>query len=238
MSIFETLLAILAVLLGALVQGVTGVGAGFVSVPGLALIDPTLIPGPLIFGSLALSMTMAVRGRADLDSEMIPVIAAGIVPGAFVGAWLLSRIPLDRAGLLFGFAILFVVGLSAIGIAPRLTRTTGFAAGAVSAVLGTCAGIGGPVLALLYQDVSGPRLRATLALLYSLASCIMLVILHGFDRFGRAEIVAGAWLMPGFVLGYLVSSRLTPSFDQGRSRIGVLCVSGVAAMVLVIRSLV
>ena len=52
---------------GALMQGVTGLGAGLVAVPMLALVSYSLVPGPIIFASLVLSSLMAFRGRANID---------------------------------------------------------------------------------------------------------------------------------------------------------------------------
>ena len=47
------LLATLAISLGAALQASTGLGAGMVSFPLLALISLDLVPGPLIFASFS-----------------------------------------------------------------------------------------------------------------------------------------------------------------------------------------
>ena len=103
--------------------------------------------------------------------------------------------------------VLVGAALSAAGLVVRVTRASGIVAGAVSGVLGTSGGNGGVVLALLYQRAEGPTLRATLGLLYGLASVLMLGILAAFDRFGSIELVQGALLIPGYVGGLWLSPR-------------------------------
>jgi uncharacterized membrane protein YfcA len=215
---------------------VTGVGAGFLVVPLLALVDLSLVPAPVIFGSMALSLTMAFRGRHQIDFRWVPSIVVGIVPGSVFGAYLLTRVSPAHAGVVFGGLILLAVALSALGLRIPIRRNTGLAAGAVSGVLGSAAGIGGPVLALLYQHEPGERLRATLGLLYASASVLMLLILHTFGRFEAAEAAKGLLLAPGYLIGYALSLRLAGRLGPRSLRPAVLVLSAIAAVALLWRS--
>jgi uncharacterized membrane protein YfcA len=231
------LLAVGAVALGAMVQGVSGVGGGFISVPMLALINMSFLPGPLVFGSLVLSGLMAWRERAYVDSAHITPILLATVPGAVLGAWLLSTIAVDKLGLLFGGVILFAVVLSLLGLQLRLTRVSGSLAGFLAGAMGASTGIGAPVIAVLYQHVSGPALRATLALLYTVASVLIVICLAAFGRFDAAEAGYALLLVPGFLLGYLCSRPLALYFDHGATRYVVLGVSATASLSLIVNSL-
>lgn len=236
MPALDFVLATLAVMAGSVVQAVTGMGSGFVIVPMLALIDLSLVPGPLVFASISLSLTMAVRGKAHVDARRAPAIVAGIVPGSVVGAWLLTRVDAASAGVVFGCVILAAVALSLVGFRLSLRRDAAFAAGALSGVLGAASGIGGPVIALLYQDERGDRLRATLGLLYTCGALVILAVLAFFGRFGPAELADGLLLAPGFVLGYVLSSRIVRHFDRRFVRASVLALSAAAAATLIARS--
>jgi uncharacterized membrane protein YfcA len=103
----------------------------------------------------------------------------------------------------------------------------------VSGVLGTSGGNGGVILALLYQHSPGPTLRATLGLLYALASIVMLGVLASFGRFGLQELELGALMIPGFLL----SSRLASTIDRGYARSVVLAMCTVSALALIVGSL-
>ena len=237
MSPADLIAATLAVIAGSVVQVASGVGGGFIIVPLLAWIDIRLVPAPLVFASLALSGLMALREWHAVDWRHIPTILAGLAPGSLFGAWFLASVPLDDLGLVFGGVILLGIVVTGSGRHIPLNRWTGALTGAYSGAMGTSSGIGAPPLALLYQDQSGDRIRATLAVLYTLASLIILVMLFAFGKFGVREIQSGLLLVPGFVLGYLLASRWTPRVDRGYARTAVLVVSGLAAIALIVRSI-
>jgi uncharacterized membrane protein YfcA len=218
------------------VQVASGVGGGFVIVPLLAWVDMGLVPGPLIFASLSLSTLMAVRGYRHVDWQHIPSTLIGMAPGSIAGAWILTVVPTDRLGVVFGSVILLGILITASGLRVPLTHATAAIAGTLSGIMGTSSGIGAPLLALVYQHESGPALRSTLATLYTGASLLILLVLFGFGKFGLAEAWSGLLLMPGFVAGYWVANHFTARIDQVSSRVTVLIVSGAAAVTLIIRS--
>jgi len=237
MGVTEFSAATLAVVVGSIVQVTSGVGGGFIIVPLLAWVDLGLVPAPLIFASLSLSTIMAFRERGAIDWAHIPATLIGLIPGSLAGAYVLSSVPANSLGVVFGTVILLGILITTAGIEIRPTRVTALISGALGGAMGTTSGIGAPLLALLYQRESGPRVRATLAMLYTGASILILVVLFGFDKFSVAEARSGLLLMPGFLLGYWVANRFTVHLDRGGTRIAVLCVSAAAAIALIVRSL-
>ena len=237
MSLADFVAATLAIALGSLVQAASGVGAGFLMVPMLAFIDLSLVPGPMIFGSLSLSSIMAWRERGAIDNQHLTPMCLGLVPGCALGAWILSIVPGDRLGIVFAIVILLAIALTLAGLDIRLTRLTALAAGGISGTMGASSGIGAPVLAILYQHTSGSSVRSTLALIYTVASLIILVMLAAFGRFGVNGILTGIALMPGFLIGYWIANRFRHRLSQRATRPLVLSVSGAAAIALLIRSL-
>ena len=236
-SLTHFLLATLTVTTGALIQAATGLGAGLIIVPLLAMLSLSLIPGPMIFASLALSTTMAIAGRSQIDTTGFVPLLSGLLLGTALAAATVVQLPLAQLGVLFGVIILLAVGLSLkqprFGFSPSGCLGVGLLSGA----MGTAAGIGAPVLALLYQHHSGPTLRATLALLYCLSSVMMLVLLHWAGRFGTDELVSGVLLVPGFIIGYLISPRLAQLIDKGYARPAVLLIATLSALLLIARSI-
>ena len=237
MGIIEFTAATLAVILGSVVQVASGIGGGFIIVPLLAWVNLSLVPAPMIFASLSLSSLMAFRERGAIDWNHVPITLIGLIPGSVAGAYILVSVPANNLGMVFGTVILLGILITASGIELRRTRFTALVSGALSGAMGTSSGIGAPLLALLYQKESGPRVRSTLAVLYTGASVLILLILFGFDKFSATEVRSGALLMPGFLLGYWVAKRFTPHLDHGGTRIAVLSVSGAAAVALMVRSL-
>jgi len=229
--------AMLAVALGSVVQTLTGVGGGFLVVPVLAFIDMSLLPAPMVMASMSLSSIMMWRERHHIDTRNVPTILIGIVPGSVAGALVLAKISFEHLGLVFGCVVLLAVALTASSLHVPLNRKSGFIAGVTAGAMGSTTGIGAPVLAVLYQHASGPQIRGTLAVLYTAASALILMVLWFFGRFGLEEAKLGLWLMPGFFLGYFASQHLTARLDKGSIRWAVLVVSAAAALVLIVRSI-
>jgi uncharacterized membrane protein YfcA len=230
------LLTTAIVTMGGLLQAVTGLGAGLLVVPLLALISVALVPGPIIFASLALSVSMALAGRRHIDFPSARPIVAGLLIGTIGASVYISRLPLDALGVVFGTVILIAIVISLRGPVLALDTRGNVAAGMVSGFMGTSAGVGAPVLALVFQHYPGDRLRATLAFLYAVSAVTMLVFLHLAGRFATQEVISGLILMPGFLIGYACSPRLVKRIDRGHARTAVLGVSIVSACLLIARS--
>jgi len=227
----------LAVLVGAILQASTGLGSGLIIVPLLALVSLVFVPGPLVLASMALSGLMAWQGRREIDRHGLPLLMVFLLVGIVLGAFSISAIPVQRAGIAFGVLVLVAVAVSAS--MPRLRRTLPVAAGAgvLSGFMGAISGIGAPVLALIYQHEEPRVLRATLGFIFFLSSIAILVCLHLAGRFGWQEIWLGLWLVPGYVLGFLVAPPIARLLDRGNSRLAVLIISSLSAIVLIVRSL-
>jgi uncharacterized membrane protein YfcA len=230
-------LALGSVFLGSLLQAATGLGAGLIIAPLLAFISFSLVPGPMIFGSIALSLVMTVRGWGNIDFDQFGYLVPGLLLGTLLAAAVVASIPFSRLGLLFGVLILVAVLISLFARQVRIRGSRLILVGALSGVMGTSAGVGAPVLALLYQHREGPVLRGTLAFLYLVSSIMMLALLHLAGRFSMPELVSGFILMPGFIAGYIFSGRLAALVDAGYARLAILVFATVSAVLLILRSL-
>lgn len=227
----------LAVMLGAILQASTGLGSGLIIVPLLALVSLDFVPGPLVLASMALSGLMAYQGRREIDGRGLPMLLGFLFVGVALGALSIAAIPVQRAGIAFGVLVLVAVAVSAS--MPRLRRTVPVAAGAgvLSGFMGAISGIGAPILALIYQHEEPRVLRATLGFIFFLSSIAILVCLHFAGRFGWQETWLGLWLVPGYVVGFLVAPPIARLLDRGNSRSAVLVISSLSAIVLIVRSI-
>ena len=194
--------AFAVVFTGAIVQAATGLGAGLLIVPLLALINIQFVPGPLIFASLALSWLMAYRGRHNIRTQHLGVIFTGLVAGMVLAVLMLSAVSLEHLATILGLCILAAVLISALVKNFSFTPPHKLIAAALSGFMGTTAAIGAPILALLYQYENGKVIRATLGMLYFVASLLMLLFLHVGGRFAVSDLLLGLYLIPGFLAGY------------------------------------
>jgi uncharacterized protein len=236
MRVIDLVAANAAVLLGAVLQASTGLGAGLIIVPLLALISLDFIPGPIVLASVALSGIMALQGRREIQASGLGLLSLFLCLGVIAGALSISAIPLQRAGIAFGTLVLIAVAISVA--MPDLRRTTPVvvAGGTFAGFMAAISGIGAPLLALLYQHEPPRVLRATLGMVFTISSTAILVCLHLVGRFGPHEAWLGLLLAPGYVLGFLVAMPVARLLDRGNSRKAVLVISTLSAVMLIVRS--
>jgi len=223
----------LIIAIAALVQGSVGFGLALLSAPLLVLLEPRLVPGPLILVSVFLTVLMSMRDRQSLDVRGVGLALVGRVPGSVLGALLLTWVARDDLTVLFG--VLVVAGALMMAFGPPIppTRVSLLLAGLVSGVMGTSSSIGGPPIALLYQRESGPRMRSTLSAYFTIGALMSAAALALVGKLGWFELRATLELLPGILLGFVLSSRATRWLDRGRTRAGVLWVAGLSGALLV-----
>jgi uncharacterized membrane protein YfcA len=232
------LLAACAVLtMGCALQGSVGFGFALVAAPILVLINPSLVPGPLLFCGLVLTVLMSYRERQAMDVSGLKWGILGRLPGTFVALVVLTNVPQKEMTLTLGALVLFAVALSVSGLHISPTTWTLLSAGALSGFMGTTASIGGPPIALLYQNAPGARLRSTLSGYFALGTTISLLALSAVGRFGRHEFWSALALLPGVLIGFILSARTRQLFDRGYTRAAVLTISAVSGAVVILRGL-
>jgi uncharacterized membrane protein YfcA len=104
--------------------------------------------------------------------------------------------------------------------------------------MGTSSGLGGPAVAVLYQNEPGDRVRSTLAGYFLIGAVMSLAALAWAGRMGRAEATLSVGLLPGIVVGFLASRKSSAWLDRGRTRGAVLVVAAVAGVASIARGLV
>jgi hypothetical protein len=233
----EILLATVVVAAGAALQAVLGFGLGLVGAPVLHLIDPELVPGPLLFVMVPLTVLVARRERGSLDLRGIRWALVGRVPGTIAGTVAVASFSERSLGVLLGLVVLGAVVLSVAGWHVQPTSGTLLAAGVASGFMGTATSIGGPPMAMVYQRRTGAELRSTLAAYFVVAAGFSLFVLAVAGEFDGEGLSLGLRLLPGVVLGYLLSGPLGTVLDKGRTRPAVLGASAVSAVVLIAQQL-
>lgn len=92
-------------------------------------------------------------------------------------------------------------------------------------------------MALLFQNHPLESLKATLAFLYTLFSTVMLMIFFIFGEFSYSQFKSGLYMMPGFIIGFFVAPIFSKYFNPKYSRVIVLSMATVGAILLIAKSL-
>ncbi len=231
------LAAAAVVMAGSAVQGSVGFGLGLLGAPLLLLIDPRLVPGPMLVASLVLTLMVARREHRSIRWRDLGFSLPGRVLGTVAAALVLRLLPTTHLELALGILIVVSVALSASGLHLAPGPRTLFGAGTLAGFMGTTTSVGGPPMALVYQREDGPSIRATLSAFFVAGVVISLIGLWAVGRFGREEALLSLALLPGVPLGYLISHRTRRFLDSGWTRPAILAVSFAAGTVVIVRSL-
>jgi len=222
-------------LIASVLQASVGIGLALLAVPLLALVDPRLIPGPMLLAGSFLALASAYRERYAVDVKSIGLSLLGLAIGTIFGAVALRALSTAPLGKVFAMLVLLAVALSVSGLRVRPTRLALFAGGAAAGVMGTMVGIHGPPIALVLQHARPEQARAMLGAFFFVAYVGSVVALAAFDLFGVLQLQWAAALLPGVVAGLCVAPLLAGFLNPTRLRVAILSISALSAVVLLWR---
>ncbi len=208
---------------------------GLLASPILILLDPRFVPAPILLSTMVLVVLLTHRERHAIDLHGLRWAVAGRVAGTAAAAGVLIVVPGDRLVLLLGALILFGIAMSVSGLRFAPSRWVLVAAGILSGIMGTVASIGGPPMALVYQDAPGARIRSTMSGFFLVATIISLVALRLVGRFGMYEVRLALIMLPSLLAGYVLSRWTAGLVDRGYTRRTVLVVAGGAGVAVIVR---
>jgi uncharacterized protein len=225
----------------------SGVGFGFalVAAPVLATVYPPdrAVPTIAVLGLLVSALTLGVERRTR--TVMRPVagrLIVASVPGMVAGAVILARAPADALRLLVAVSVLAAVVVQARA-KPSPDGPHGpagdAAAGLISGALATTTGLNGPplVVRLLQRGATATQMRDTLAVIFVVASVLMIAILLVGGALDPAPALPG--LIAATIAGQLLGRR---AFERIHHRhrevtLGVLVLTALAALAPALRAL-
>jgi uncharacterized protein len=236
LTLASLLLAIFIMALGTAVQAALGFGLALVAAPLLHLIDPMLVPGPVILCVWTLSLWVLWQEHEALDTTQLGNILVGRFVGAVLATLIIGSVSTATFDILFGILVLLAVGMSILHPNMQATPRAVFIATLASGFMGTLSGIGGPPLALVYQNAHIRRLRAILALIFLFGASMSMCLLALVGKFGLQEILAGLWLQLGVAGGILLGQPLRRHLAQQSVRPILLALCSIAALIILIRA--
>jgi uncharacterized membrane protein YfcA len=227
-----------AVLIGAAVQSSVGMGLGLVAAPVVTLLEPSLMPGTVLITTAILPvMTLASEYR-HVDLRGIGWALAGRIVGVAGGVWVVTVLSARTLGIAVGAMVLVAIAVTLSKVHVRATRATLGAAGVISGVSGTATSIGGPPMAIVYQNEPGPRVRSSLSLYFIVGVTVSLIALRSSGHLGRDVILTGLGLVPFILIGFLLARPLRQHVDGRILRYGLLTVAGAGAVALITQAVI
>lgn len=229
--------AFLIIIFAAIAQGSLGVGFGIVSAPILAILDPSLVPGPLLVLAVTTSAIVGVRDRRDFRFGNLAYALGGRIPASLLGGLTASLLSPRMFLLVFGGLILLAVLLSLSGLRFAPTKRSLFAAGIASGYMGTITSVGTPPMAIVYQHSPGAEVRANMSAFLVVGGIVSILSLALFGAFGWSDIIVSLKLLPALVIGTWLSKPVSRYVDKGWLRPAMLVLCAAAAALLLFRAL-
>ena len=244
MNAFELLVVALAVILGSLVKGTTGLGLPLTSVPVIAFFVGVQDAVVIMAAPTAVSNAMLVREyRRELRSAEGLLMFAGLGSiGAITGAWLLPRI---NDQLLFLFLALLLTSfliwrLSAAQPtwAPNFQKWGKIPVALTCGVAQGATGISGPLVAAWFQGlgVSRERFVVSNTAIFLFAGISQLITLTVTGQWSNQRIV-GAFMAAAVVAVALpFGIRIGRTIDAARFNMAVSTIIAICTISLLIRA--
>ncbi len=236
LSVAMTISCVLVVYLGAVVQASIGIGLGMIASPVLLLADPDFIPAALILAVLPLTFTIAWIDRTHIEPREVGFAVAGRVPGTIAGALVVASLSDRVLAVLVAGSVLLAVVASITGRLFRPTDRSLVVAGMASGFAATTTGVGGPPMALTYQNSDPATMRATISAFFSIGTLMSLAALWLAGEVGVRQLQLAALILPAVVLGIVTARRVKHLLRPEVVRPAVLVICTVTAVALVVET--
>ncbi|APR38668.1 sulfite exporter TauE/SafE family protein [Paraburkholderia sp. SOS3] len=244
---FDTLALIgiaLALVLGGMVKGITGIGVPLVAMPILVHFLPVqqavlLLSMPIILGNIP----QALEGGELLQTvRKISAPLIGTVIGNVAGVSLLIRLEPHDALAMSGATLIVAAGLMLaapkLKLAPPLVKPVGFALGFGAALMESIASVPGPLLAM-YLIATGATGRAFTKQIAIILVVSIVTLVTTFSSGARANgfdlLISAAASVPA-IAGMLVIRPLRDRLHPLAFRAVVLVCVLAAAVQMIVKS--
>ena len=225
-----------AVLLGALVQSVVGLGLGLLVAPMAAIVNTAWVPVLPLWLALLVAAVMMRGEWRRIDWRVLAWMVPARIPGTVIGVWLVVHFTEPQLEIAIAVMVLVGVLVSVRTTDVPINPATMLAAGVTSGATGTATSVGGPPIALLLQHREAAQMRSTMSVFFFVGAIISLIGL-AFAGEVSAEASTVALLLAPFVVGgFWIGSRIRDRLPQERLRGAVLATCVVAALALMFRA--
>lgn len=227
---------ILVVYVGATVQASIGIGLGMIASPMLALADTAFIPVAIMLAVVPLTFAIAWVDRRHIEPREVGFALVGRVPGTIAGALVVAALSDRVLAVMVATSVLLAVVASITGRLFQPTDRALVVAGLASGFAGTTTGVGGPPMALTYQNSDPATMRATISAFFAIGALMSIGALALAGEIGVRQLQLTALILPGVVLGVVTSRRVKDLLRPEVVRPAVLVICTIASVALVVET--
>ena len=223
------------IIFGAIAQSAIGLGFG---IPAcfLVLLEPSMVPSCIILMGTFLAFSNALLSLKDIIKVDLIYAYFGRLIGSFM-AMPLIFLTLGTNNYLIIFGILLLVAtymsIKKWNIVANKKNIT--IAGTISGLMGTLTGIGGPPMALVYQNSSARKVVATLNMFFGVGALFSVILFVYYDLINLPEVMKSIYLSPALIIGTYIGRReMVKKFVDKNLKNLIIAVCFVSAFVIIL----
>ena len=229
------LIVLILIIFGAITQSAIGIGFG---IPAgiLVLLEPSMVPSCIILMGSFLALSNAMLSYKDIIKVDLIYSYTGRVIGSILAMPLIFlTLGTNYYLIIFGVLLLIATYLSAKKWNIVATKKNITIAGTASGLMGTLTGIGGPPMAIVYQNSSAPKVVATLNMFFGIGALFSVLLFVYFDLINLPEVMKSIYLVPGLVVGtYIGRRRIVREFVNRNLKNLIIAVCFISAFVIIL----
>ena len=195
------------IIIGAITQSAIGIGFG---IPAcfLVLLEPSMVPSCIVLMGTFLAFSNAILSIKDVIKRDLIYSFSGRIIGAIISIPMLSLTFGTKSYLIiFGIMLLITVFLSAKKWNIIASKRNITIAGACSGFMGTLIGIGGPPMAIVYQNSTAKNVVATLNMFFGIGAFFSVILLVYIDLINFREVMRSLYLAPALIFGIYLGRK-------------------------------
>jgi len=231
--------ALILIVIGAITQSAIGIGFG---VPAcfLVLFEPSMVPSCIILMGTFLAFSNALLSLKDVIIMDLAYSFSGRVIGSLISIPLISfTIGTKSYLIIFGVLLLITVFLSAKKWNVVASKKNITIAGACSGFMGTLIGIGGPPMAIVYQNSSPKNVVATLNMFFGIGALFSVLLLIYIDLINFREVMRCLFLAPALMIGIILGRHnIVKNYVNKNLKKIVLIICFISALIVLGQALI
>ena len=232
-------MAIFLIVIGAITQSAIGIGFG---IPAcfLIILEPTMVPSCIVLMGTFLAFSNAFLSFKDIIKDDLIYSFSGRVVGTFISVPLISlTIGTKSYLIIFGLLLLITVFLSAKKWSIAATKKNVTIAGLCSGFMGTLTGVGGPPMAIVYQNSAAKNVVATLNMFFGIGALFSVLVLTYIDLINFREIMRCMLLAPGIIAGIILGrQKIVKDYVSINLKKLILIICFISAIIVLVQAFI
>jgi uncharacterized membrane protein YfcA len=227
------------IVIGAITQSAVGIGFG---IPAcfLIILEPTMVPSCIVLMGTFLAFSNAFLSFKDIIKDDLIYSFSGRVVGTFISVPLISlTIGTKSYLIIFGLLLLITVFLSAKKWSIAATKKNVTIAGLCSGFMGTLTGVGGPPMAIVYQNSDSKNVVATLNMFFGIGALFSVLVLTYIDLINFREIMRCLLLAPGIITGIILGrQKIVKDYVSINLKKLILIICFISAIIVLVQAFI